>query len=115
MGLDLALSKQMLQLVVVEIGDTDGLDFSFLIGFLQQTVACHVIAGGLVDVQQVDVVHTQNFQCLFHCIFFFIFGGPDLGGGEYILSCDTGLPHGTAHGTLVHVGIGGVDHLVAHL
>ena len=34
----------MLQFVIVEIGNTDRFDVTFLVSLLQQTVACHVIA-----------------------------------------------------------------------
>jgi len=44
MGLDLTLGEKMFQLVVMEIGNADGLDLAFLISLLQQTVACHVVA-----------------------------------------------------------------------
>ena len=34
----------MLQFVIVEIGNTDRFDVTFLVSLLQQTVTCHVIA-----------------------------------------------------------------------
>ena len=53
-GLDLALVQNFLHLFGGEVGQTDGADLARLVSLFHQAVTGQIVAGRLVDEQQVD-------------------------------------------------------------
>lgn len=99
----------------MEVGDADGLDLARLVGVLQLFVASQVVAGRLVDVEQVNRVGIQQFQALVHRAVLLIDRGPQLGGDKDLVPRHAGFFDAAAHGPLVQVAVGGVHHSVAQL
>ena len=108
-GLDFADAQNFFDLLLVEVGQTDGTDFALLVSLFHQAITGNVITGRLVNEQQVDVVGVQTCQRLVHNIGIGVEGRPQLGFEENFLPQQTGLLHGAAHGFFVAVGVGGVD------
>ena len=112
-GLHLAQVQDLLNLLGGEVGQADGLHLALFVCLLHELVPGDIIAGGLVDEQQVDVVGAQPLQGLVHRVRLLVKGGPQLGLQEDVLSVHAGLFDGPAHRLLVHIGVGGVDEAVA--
>ena len=77
-----------------------------------------VRAVGLVEQQQVEVVHVQAAQRGVDVLFALLVGvalGKQLGGDEELLARDAAAVDHAAHGLLVEVGVGGVHMAVADL
>ena len=110
--------RQVHEPVGEEVGDTDGADLAGGQGLLHGAVGAVVVAEGLVDEQQVDVVGAQAAQgavdgaggALVPGV-----GDPHLGGDEDVLAGQSAGGDGRAHALLVAVGLGGVDVAVADL
>ena len=113
--LDFADAQNFFDLLLVEVGQTDGTDFALLVSLFHQAITGNVITGRLVNEQQVDVVGVQTCQRLVHSIGIGVEAGPQLGFEENFLPLQAGLLHGAAHGFFVAVGVGGVDQAVAVL
>ena len=110
--------RQVHEPVGEEVGDADGADLAGGQGLLHGAVGAVVVAEGLVDEQQVDVVGAQAAQgavdgaggALLPGV-----GDPHLGGQEDVLAGQSTGGDGRAHALLVAVGLGGVDVAVADL
>ena len=110
--------RQVHEPVGEEVGDADGADLAGGQGLLHGAVGAVVVAEGLVDEQQVDVVGAQAAQgavdgaggALVPGV-----GDPHLGGDEDVLAGQSTGGDGRAHALLVAVGLGGVDVAVADL
>ena len=110
--------RQVHEPVGEEVGDADGADLAGGQGLLHGAVGAVVVAEGLVDEQQVDVVGAQAAQgavdgaggALLPGV-----GDPHLGGQEDVLTGQSAGGDGRAHALLVAVGLGGVDVAVADL
>ena len=110
--------RQVHEPVGEEVGDADGADLAGGQGLLHGAVGAVVVAEGLVDEQQVDVVGAQAAQgavdgaggALLPGV-----GDPHLGGQEEVLAGQSTGGDGRAHTLLVAVGLGGVDVAVADL
>ena len=111
----LADVQNLLDLPGVEVGQADGLHLALLICLFHLLVPGHIVAGGLVDQQQVNIVGIQPLQGLVYCVGLLIETGPQLGLQEDVLAPHTGLFHGPAHCFFVHISVGGVDEPVAAL
>ena len=105
--------KNLLNLLLFEVGQTDGAHLALLVRLLHLTVARHIIACGLVDQQQVDVGGVQTGKCLVHCVGLLIEAGPQLGFQENLLPLQAGLLHSAANGLFVHIGVSCVDQAIA--
>ena len=63
-----------------------------LTGLLHQPVSGRIVAGGLVNQQQVDIVGAQPLQRLVHRVRLLIEGGPQLGLQEDLLPLAGRMP-----------------------
>lgn len=111
-GLHLAEGEDLLDLGLAEVGQADGPHLPLLVGCLHLAVTGHIVAGGLVDEEEVNIVRTQPGQGFVHCVGLLVKAGPQLGLQEDLLPLQAGPLHGPAHGLLVEVGVGGVDEAV---
>ena len=110
--------RQIHEPVGEEVGDADGADLAGGQGLLHGAVGAVVVAEGLVDEQQVDVVGAQAAQRAIDGAggaFLPGVGDPHLGGQEDVLAGQSAGGDGRAHALLVAVGLGGVDVAVADL
>ena len=114
-GLHFADRKNLLDLLLSEVGQADGAHLALLVRLLHLTVARHIIARGLVDQQQVDVGGVQTGKGLVHCVGLLIEAGPQFGFQENLLPLQAGLLHGAANCLFVHIGVSCVDQAVAVL
>ena len=107
--------QDLLNLLFVEVGQANGLHLTLLVGFLHLPVAGHIIARGLVDQQEVNIVGVQALERLFHRVRLLIKARPQLGFQENLLPGNTGFLHRSADRLLIYIGVGGVDQPVAAL
>ena len=112
-GHNLAVGEQILDLGLIEVGDADGAQLACLVGCLELGVAGHVITCGLVKDHKVDVIAAQTLKRFVHGGVGLIEARPELGLEEDLLARAAGVAHAAAHGTLVDVGVGRIDKLVA--
>ena len=101
-------------LVLREVGEAEGAHLARAVRLLHRAPRGQVVAYRLVQDEHVDVVEPQALERGVHrrhaCV---VDARPELGGDEDLAARDAALGDGTAHGALVHVGVGGVDVLVA--
>ena len=107
---DLPFRLQLGDELAFEVGDADAL----AVRLLQLAVTGEPVPRGLMEVEQIDVIHAQADQGLVHGTRILIFGGPELGGQKDLFPGHTALPHAAAHGALVHICVGRVDETIAH-
>jgi hypothetical protein len=113
---DVVVLDEVDEPVGVEVGDADGLDQAVAVEVLHSPPGAVVVADGLVDEVQVEVVQAKALQGLLE----FALGGvftrvldPHFGGDEELVAGDAALGDRAADGFLVVVGGGGVDGSVA--
>ena len=109
---------QIRQPVGVEAAHADGPDLPLLTQLRHGPPGPVVVAQGLVDQIQVQVVQTQPVQGGLETPLSPLIAGigdPQLGGDEQLLPGEAALPHRLAHRLLVAVGGRRVDEAVAHV
>ena len=102
--------------VGVEVGHPDRLDQALAVQLLHGAPGAVVVAEGLVDEVQVEVVQAEALQGLVELALGGVLAGvldPHLGGDEQLVARDAALGDRAADGFLVAVGGGGVDRPVA--
>ena len=103
--------------VWVEIGHPNGPQLPGLVRLLHGPVGAVVVAEGLVNQQQVDVIGLQVLQGLVNGglgLLVALVGNPHLGGEEQLVPGHAALDNSAAHRVLVAVGLGRVDGAVSH-
>ena len=102
----------------VEVGHPDGTNLPGLEGTLQVAVSTVVVAVGLVDQHEVDVVGSQSRQGLLNGterMTFAVIRAPHLVDQEDLVARDATVRYGNAHALLVAVGLRRVDHAVPRI
>lgn len=123
MGLDLIDSRldpcKMLQIQIAiqtKIRYADGTNFPCFIKFLHSTIGSVIIAKGLVDQQQVNIIRPQLFQGFLNGSLRFLvpcIGDPYLCGQEKFFPRKTTFGKGSTYALLVVVGLCGIDTAMA--
>ena len=111
----LADVQNLLHLLRGKVGKANGAHLALFVGFLHEPVTCDIVACGLVDQQQVNVVCSQALERLFYRIFLLIKTGPQFGFQKNLISRNPRFPHSPANGFFVHIGIGRVNQAVSAL
>ena len=104
--------------VRAKVGNADGTNFSGVVELLHGAVGAVIIAEGLVDQQQVQVIGLQLAQGFLNGslgLFVTGVGDPHLRGQEELLAGQAARGQRFAHAFLVAVGLGRVDAAVAHV
>ena len=100
----------------IAVAHADGPELAGLVCLLHGPVGADIVAHGLVDQVQVDVVQSQLLHRRLNGPFGALVAGvlhPQLRGDEQFLTGYAAFGDGTAHGLLVHVGCSGVDEAVS--
>ena len=103
--------------VRVEVGHSNGPELPRPCTPPPCPVGAVVVAEGLVNQQQIDVIGLQVLQGLVNGGLGFLValvGNPHLGGEEQLVPGHAALGNGAAHRALVAVGLGCVDGAVSH-
>ena len=108
-GLHLADGEDFFHLFNVEIGQANGPDFPLFVGFFHLAIPGDIIACGLVNQQQVNIICVQTGQRLVYCIGILVEAGPQLGFKENFLALQARGFHGPAHSLFIHIGVGSID------
>ena len=117
-GLDLGEVLDVQIPVRTEVGNADGPELTGLVQLLHGPVGAVVVAEGLVDQQQVQVIGAQLAHGLLNGglgLLIARVGDPDLGGQEEFLPGQAALRQRRADALLIVIGLGGVDAAVAHI
>ena len=112
-GLHFADGQDFFDLLHVEVGQADGPDLTFLVRFFHQPVTGHIVPGGLMDQQKVDIVGVQPLQGFLHSVSLLVERRPQLRFQKNLLPLQPGSLHGPPHCPLVDIGVGGVNQTVA--
>ena len=112
-GHHIALLDDLGNLGLVEVRYADGAQLAGLVGGLKLAVAGDEVAGGLVQNHQVDVVDAQALKRFVNGGVAFVEARPQLRFQENFLARLARRLHAAADGFFVHVGVGGVNQLVA--
>ena len=84
-GLHFADREDFLDLFLVEVGQANGTHLALLVRLFHLAVARHIVACGLVDEQQIDIIRIQTLQRFFYCVLLLIEAGPQFGLQEDLL------------------------------
>ena len=107
--LDLGCFNDFFQPFKREVGETECLDFAFLIRLLHQLISFSPVSGRLVEEQQIDIFRIQSFQCFPDCIFIFIDCRPQFCDKEDIFSDNAALFDCSSDTALIHICICRID------
>lgn len=118
-GLDGSDLHHAIDVVLVEVRESDAANFSGLHAALHRLVSLFVAGYRVVEQEQVDVVESETFQSLVHLIVGIIERGcPEFRRDKNLLTLDAEVLHGatdaTTHAHLVAVDVGRVDESHAH-
>ena len=111
-GLDAGVAGQVGEPFRVEVAHANGANFACLVQLFHGAPGAVVVAKGLVDEIQVQIIQPQLVQGgLERLLGVFIAGvlNPQLGGDEQLLPGDARLAQGCAYGFLVEIGGGGAE------
>ena len=115
---DLHESAQVNKPVRIKIGNANSPKVAYLIGLLHRPPGAVVVAKGLMDEQQVDIIGSQLLERLLNrclCLFVTGIGNPNLGGEKQLAAGNAAFLQGPAHRFLVAIGLGGINGAVSHL
>ena len=115
-GLDLHGLADVRQNLGIAVAHADGLQLAGLVRLFHGSVGADVVAHGLMDQIQIDIVQSQLLHRGLNGLLSALIAGvlhPQLGGDEQFLPGHAALGDGTAHGLLVHIGRRRVDQAVA--
>ena len=112
---DLPFALQLSYIFTLEVGDADGFSLALPVGLFQLTIAGQPVSCGLVDIEQIHIVHAQALQRLVHGVGILVLAGPELGGQEHLPAGKAALPDPAAHSPLIDVGVGRVHQRASHL
>ena len=113
---DLVVGDEVDEPVGVEVRHADGLGQALAVDLLHRPPGAVVVAEGLVDEVQVDVVEAEPLERRLERTPGVALAGvldPELGGDEQLVARDAAGGDGAADGLLVLVGGGGVQRAVA--
>ena len=112
----ICMEGEVSQPLGVEVAHADGSDAAFLVQLLHGPPGAVVVAHGLVDEVEVEVVQAKLVERGLEGSLGPLVGSilrPELGRDEKFLPVDLAVPDRLADGLLVHVGCGSVDQAVA--
>ena len=111
---DLPFCFQLGDILALEVGDTDALRFAFFIGFFQLTVSRQPIPRGLMDIEQIDIVDAEAFECFIDRVRVLIFAWPELGREENILALCSAFLDTASDRALIDIRVCRIDERLTH-
>ena len=105
---------QLCDILALKVRDTYALGFALPIRLLQLTVSCEPISCGLVDIEQVYIVHAESFERFIDRVRILVFTGPELCREENIFSVHAAFFDTASDSAFIDISVCRIDERITH-